>query len=129
MLAKYYAKALNDLLSDKAPEKQEEVLARFFAVVRERGHRKLMRAIVREYERMQKLGSVKQHARVLVARESDKSRFEKDIAAALERVGAKESRIEVDDRVIGGYRIESNEIVVDATYRRQLLELYRALVF
>ncbi|MFA7309669.1 MAG: F0F1 ATP synthase subunit delta [Candidatus Paceibacterota bacterium] len=62
-----------------------------------------------------------------VARESDERHAHKEIKAIVEMLGAetKDLKTQVDDTIIGGWRLEGRGMLVDASYKNQLLELYK----
>ena len=61
-----------------------------------------------------------------VAREKDERRAHKEVKELLSAMGVevKDLKTQVDDTIIGGWRLEGKEQLVDASYKNQLLELY-----
>jgi F0F1-type ATP synthase delta subunit len=65
-----------------------------------------------------------------VAREKDERHAHKEALAVLKKMGFKDLpaqaglKTEVDDTIIGGWRLEGKEQLVDASYKSQLLELF-----
>lgn len=61
-----------------------------------------------------------------VAREKDERRAHKEVKEILTRMGVetKDLKTQVDDTLIGGWRLEGREQLVDASYKSQLLELF-----
>ena len=61
-----------------------------------------------------------------VAREKDERRAHKEAKELLVSMGmeVKDLKTQVDDTLIGGWRLEGREQLVDASYQNQLLELF-----
>ena len=61
-----------------------------------------------------------------VAREKDERRAHKETKELLSAMGieTKDLKTQVDDTLIGGWRLEGREQLVDASYKNQLLELF-----
>ncbi|MBI5457187.1 F0F1 ATP synthase subunit delta [Candidatus Kaiserbacteria bacterium] len=61
-----------------------------------------------------------------VAREKDERHAHRDIRGLLREMGveAKDLKTQVDDTLVGGWRLEGREHLVDASYKKQLLDLY-----
>ncbi len=61
-----------------------------------------------------------------VAREKDERNAHKEVKSLLSGMGieTKDLKTQVDDTLIGGWRLEGRELVVDASYKNQLLELF-----
>ena len=61
-----------------------------------------------------------------VAREKDERHAHKEVKSMLAAMGieTKDLKTQVDDTLIGGWRLEGREMVVDASYKNQLLELF-----
>src|SRR3990167_1366944 len=62
-----------------------------------------------------------------LAREKDERHAHKEIKEMLASIGvdAKDLKTQIDDTLIGGWRLEGKETLVDASYKNQLLELDR----
>ncbi len=61
-----------------------------------------------------------------VAREKDERHAHKEVKPLLAAMGieTKDLKTQVDDTLIGGWRLEGREQLVDASYKNQLLELF-----
>jgi F0F1-type ATP synthase delta subunit len=61
-----------------------------------------------------------------VARSADEGRFAKKAKQVLEEMGMKvaDLKTQVDDALIGGWRLEGRETLVDHSYKSQLLSMY-----
>ncbi len=116
-LPKQYAKILFELLSDIPKEKEEEAMRAFVELL----HREqaLLKApyIIREFETYAKEqeGVVALH--ITTARTLDK----KEIEHIARTFGEKtETTVSVEERVIGGVKVATGEMVLDATVRTKL---------
>jgi F0F1-type ATP synthase delta subunit len=85
------------------------------------------RALARIYERE----SNKRDLVLTVARESDIAKAKKEakdvISAFMGESGTADLKTQVDDSLIGGWRLEGNERLVDASFKKQLLDVYQGV--
>ncbi len=75
---------------------------------------KILKAYKRLIERARSTGSV-----LTIARASDKA------GALMESRASEGTAIKVDSDIIGGYRLESGSSLVDNSFKRHLLQIYR----
>lgn len=128
-LAQQYARGLFEAGVGKDVSEADRLVESLVALLKRKGHLSLRPAIAREYRRLSMLEGEKGRARVVLAREQDAAKFRNEIAeelAAISMTG--ESRQEYDGTLVGGYRIEHKDTVVDASYKTQLLSLYRKML-
>ena len=61
-----------------------------------------------------------------VAREKDERRAHKEVKELLSAMGieTKDLKTQVDDTLIGGWRLEGRETLTDVSYKKALLDLY-----
>ncbi|TSC85874.1 MAG: hypothetical protein G01um10148_782 [Parcubacteria group bacterium Gr01-1014_8] len=83
-----------------------------------RGRASLWPQIARAFERLASRESQKNRSVLIVA---DKS-HEKE---ARKESDAEDARLVVDTGLIGGWRFENNEQLIDASFKKNLLELYQ----
>ena len=90
------------------------------------GREALLPRIARAFARIAEREAKKTDVVLTVAREKDERRAHKEIKESLSRIGveAKGLKTQVDDTLIGGWRLEGREHLVDASYKKQLLELF-----
>ncbi len=130
MKARWYAEALLRALEGKSKKEEERIVANFYRVVRARGHEKLLPRIPRELE-----ASLSQKAKdeTVTLVTADVKSFSKWSHACdhYEHEGILPSgqtpKHIVDKGIIGGYQIRSNRLLIDASYKRSLLNLYRTI--
>lgn len=122
-----YATALVDLMEGgMTPEK---ALAHLDKVLARRGHEKLRKRILRATERMLARRSEFQVPTAYVANAETATHERRAISAALETLGADgPHHTEVDETLIGGFRIVAGGRELDRSYKRQLLTLYRRII-
>lgn len=119
-----YAQALLHMIQKgKSPE--DAVRALHEALVRS-GRASLLPKIARAFLRISSTEHTRDGVTITVARQSD---ADKALAAAhkhLEAIKADNKNIAVrlDDSLIGGWRLEGKEQLVDASYKKYLLEIY-----
>ncbi len=116
-LAKEYAQILRELPQDRKHEDH------FFAILKRRGHEKLLPAILSAYERILAKESKTAKEVVVVAHEKEGVKAK----AHAEKFGAVDPTVRVDHTIVGGWRYMGKSTLVDHTYKRALLDLYRKM--
>ncbi len=128
MKASYYAEALYEALKGKN-EKEADVVARIFLTsVKTRGHTGLLKLIPVELSKIAKREYSKNVAYLVTATTSSHAKwshaydhYEKE---GIVPVNSVRHNI-VDETIIGGFQIRGKNILIDSSYKRSLLELYK----
>jgi F0F1-type ATP synthase delta subunit len=92
-----------------------------------RGRETLFPRIAKAFERIAQRSMVKEGISLYVARESDAHRARAEVKRALDETGLageKISEVKIDPTLIGGWRLEARERLVDASFKKQLLSIY-----
>lgn len=129
MKASWYAEALYRALKDKKSEGDlKKVVARFRKVVSARGHDRLLPLIARELKKVIAREDRKHEVTLVVADGKKKSKwmhaydhYEKEGLFPERAV----QKVAVDETIIGGFQIKTNNVLIDGSYKRSLVELYR----
>lgn len=89
----------------------------------------LMPRVAHAFARIAERESRKTDYTLSVAREEDLAHAKKDMKALTGDLGIDVDNLktQVDDTLIGGWRLEGNERLVDASYKKQLLDLYNSV--
>lgn len=131
MKASWYAEALYAALKDaKTEADSKKVFARFRKVMSARGHDKLMHFIPHELEKIT-LREQTNNEVVLITADA-KSQGKWDHACDhYEKEGliskGNARRNIVDESIVGGFQIRTKDILIDGSYKKSLLELYRKI--
>jgi F0F1-type ATP synthase delta subunit len=119
-----YAEALWEMTkkgidAKKAVAALRELLERY-------GRAALLPRIGRAFMRIAAREERKSMVLLSVAREKDARKAEHAAAEALRDAGAtaKDVAVHVDDSLIGGWRLEGRERLLDASYKKYLLDVY-----
>ena len=90
------------------------------------GREALLPRIASAFARIAQRETKRSDVVLTLAREKDERRAHKEIKDMLTRmnVNSKDLKTQIDDTLIGGWRLEGKETLVDASYKNQLLELY-----
>ena len=124
--AALYAQALSAVVSEGTLS-EKQAWEGFTALLKRKGHLSLLPLIGKELERLG-VRHKKQGALVTLGKEEDSKTYAKEIQKVLKEVGSKErSEVVIDERLIGGFRVEANNKLTDRSHRKSLLELYRRL--
>jgi len=111
-----YAKAMFALTN--AGKTADEIFSGVISSLKKRGALGLLPKILSAYERLVMKAS---HAGAVltVARITDRE-------AALKASGAQiDTEVKIDERIIGGYRLEKSGVLIDNSFKEQLLSVYR----
>lgn len=104
---------------------ETKLLSRLIALLKKRGHLKLLPKICRHLKGLQVKDLRRNTAAVRVAKEAHTSRYKKEIDNACKKLGITETAVVIDDTLIGGYVVEGNNTLIDASYKDILLQLYK----
>lgn len=90
------------------------------------GREKLLPRIAKAFERLAERNAHRTDVVVSVADEKDERRAHAAAKEALAGLGmeAKHLKTQVDETLVGGWRLEGQETLVDASYKKDLLELF-----
>ena len=117
-MEKAYAQALIQSVSRGKPV--HEAVASLAALLKAKGRSELMPRILKSVRRMAEREQINR-PRVYVAREQDA----KEAFAAS---GVSEADVVIDESLIGGFRAEDGEVLIDASFKKMLLEMYNRAV-
>jgi F0F1-type ATP synthase delta subunit len=123
-LIRRYATLVMDALKQRASDAYAEALVQY---LKKRGHTSLIPAVLNRVARLQK---AERTTTVTLARATDADRFASTIAAHLTTMPHADSSyaVTVDERIVGGYRVEAGGKLVDRTYRTALVRLYHSSI-
>lgn len=130
MSSKYYAQALYNSLQGKSPESKSALAANFIAVLRTKGHMSLLPSILKDFERISAREEKYNATRITVADKAAAGRHGEAVAEYATQAGfdAKQAIIEEDPSLIGGFRAERRDMILDGSFKRMLTELYRKFI-
>lgn len=126
MKATLYARALLKAAENKDALAQEALVKFLLQVLSQKGHRSLLPHILHEYLKLQREARGKKSVTLRVAHEKEKARARE--AAERELGIAADMKEIVDENLVGGFVVESGEMLVDRSFRRALHDLYKRLV-
>lgn len=125
-----YARALALALRHTDPTHADQVITQFVAVVRKRGHSRLLPKVVAAFVREVRARERQTRAQVFVASGMVIKTHAKEIAESARTLSIPPETLTftVDDTLVEGYRLRTRDRIVDASGKRALLELYRRLI-
>jgi F0F1-type ATP synthase delta subunit len=123
-MEKQYAQALWRLV-ERGMEPKKAVHALRDMLVRD-GRAELLPRIGRALERIAQQESKKTDVVLSVAKEGDISQAMKHVHDLIAEFGVapRDVKTRIDDSLIGGWRLEGKEKLIDASYKRRLLDLF-----
>jgi F0F1-type ATP synthase delta subunit len=94
------------------------------------GREALLPRIARAFDRLAEREMHKNAVIVSVAHERDTHAAKKEVKELFSKLnlGADELQVQVNESLIGGWRLEGKGLLVDKSYRKQLLEMYNHAV-
>ena len=124
-MEKAYAQALWEMV--KGGMDAKKAVHALHARLDHDGRAMLLPRVGREFARIADRETRKSGLVLTVAHEADIKSASKEARALIESFGdtSHDLKTQVDDTLIGGWRLEGNEQLVDASYKQQLLNLYR----
>jgi F0F1-type ATP synthase delta subunit len=127
MRTRDYTQAVVSLIEDG--REVGTVLQNLSKTLKARGHARLYPAILRDVERLLTTRRLRNEVVVTVGRADDAVRYTTDIEHDLAGAGlSTQYHIEVDPRIIGGFRVRSGSVVLDRTFKERLIALYRSII-
>ena len=130
MKASWYAEALHGALHGKNEDDSKKVLVYFQKVLVRRGHKELFRFIMRELEKILVREKTKNEAILVTGDNKSQAKwvhaydhYEKD--GIIPKRATR--RDVVDESIIGGFQIRMKGTLVDGSYKKSLVELYRRI--
>ncbi|MDO8561642.1 MAG: F0F1 ATP synthase subunit delta [bacterium] len=123
-----YAQALWEMIEGgTAPKKAVKAVHEALAA---RGRLGLLSRIARAFSRIAARSNARDTVVLHVARAKDGNRAQKEAASMLKDAGIKAGDVEIraDENLIGGWRLEGREVMHDASYKRQLLDMYERVL-
>ncbi len=120
-----YAQALWKILSGGTEAKKAVASLRDTLVLH--GREALLPRIAKAFARLAQAESQKHSVILSVAREKDARRAEHEIKDALKAMGANASAVTVlvDDTLIGGWKLQSGQHLLDRSFKKQLVTIYQ----
>lgn len=115
-----YAQALFDAISRGTDHKK--AVRALFDSLEKKGKTALLDKISRAFERIAHTHTQRHMVTLTIAREADRA-----AALAANKKESATPSIVIDSSIIGGWRRESNETLVDQSYKKHLLDVYATI--
>ena len=123
-----YAQALRRTIEGGA--KPHEAVKRMHESLERMGRLALWPKIARAFSRLAQTRKSESEMTITVADTSYEHKIPKDAVAALVGLGIDASNVEtrIDPSIIGGWRLEGSGHLIDASYKKYLLDMYNRAV-
>jgi len=127
---KLYARALYEVSTGKSTHELSKIAANFFALLKQKGHRRLLSKILRRYEEMLRATEAKNTVTIRLGHQSALAGIQRELTSEIKKVFGEGSKIEtrVDEKLIGGYLVEGNALVIDRSHKNALLTLFTTMI-
>lgn len=123
-MKKHYITAILEMI--KAGQSPDEVLTGLSKVLKAKGHEQLKAAILRGVLRILEAESDRRVTVIVLAKKDDAARYQAAIAKALSELDAEANyQVAEDATIIGGFVAKAKNTTYDASYKTQLVKLYR----
>ena len=127
--AQEYAQALYEITKDESIAVRESHVDALLSLLKTKGHSMLLPQIIKKFEYVTKTEKRKNTVTLTVAKESDSNDLKKE---AIVLHGNLENKTEidvvVDEKIIGGFVLKDSDLIVDASYKNMLINMYRKLI-
>lgn len=119
-----YAQALYRMLAGGM--KSKEAVTKLRAALERQGRASLLPKIGRAFSRIAMREGKKNAVTLYIARDKDEHGALSAAKGFLEEMGvaAKDVEVKTDENLIGGWRLEGREHLVDASFKKHLLSIY-----
>ena len=126
MIVNDYSSALFELLAKGS--QGDALLESLQSLLKKKGHERLYASILKDLLAKFEKDKQRNSIQVMVGREKDIPHLKESILEAMATLGTeKEFLSHVDTTLIGGFKIKSHDKVIDRSYKKQLLTIYRSL--
>lgn len=127
MLTTDYAKATYQAIEEGLSV--QKAFAQLDVLLKKKGHTKLKAGILRALLSHTNRQQTSDAPTVTLAREKFWDKYRHEVARALEGLGVEGKPTIVEDtNIVGGYRVEYKDKLLDNTYKDKLLALYRKVI-
>lgn len=119
-----YAQALWEMI--EKGKKPKEAVHALREILVAHGRQNLMPKIAHAFRRIAEKQSQRTGIVLSIAHEKDERNAKKNVREILTamKTEANDLTVKLDDSLIGGWRLEGREMLVDASFKKQLLTLY-----
>lgn len=117
---KFYAKILLETIKDLKPNQIKTAIKNFTTFLIKENKVKKTDQIIAEFEKYAKASEGIQEVKITLAKKSDLKTIEK-IKNSL--VGRIEEKIIIDESILGGFILQTDDKIIDASLKTQLLNL------
>lgn len=124
--AELYAQTLHKAAQKKDSDSFDSFFTKFVAVLKTKGHSKLMPAVLRSLQSIDKTNKSAQSSVLIVRDASQKEALKEQLAQEGELFG-ENTRVVEDKNVVGGYILKNKTSMIDKSYRSKLIGLYKKL--
>lgn len=125
-MEKAYAQALWQMIGREMDPKK--AVHAIHAQLQAQGRQELMPRIAKAFKRLAARERTRDTVTLTIADKAHEHAAHKEAATTLEKLDIKTEDVEthVDHSLIGGWRVEGREHLVDASYKKHLLAIYTA---
>jgi len=115
------AEILLSLTEGKSPKEKEKIIKDFLLVLREKNKIHLLSKILRELRKMER----KREVNLFLAKKIDEE-IKKKLKETIKRILGKEKeiKIKIDENIIGGFLVKSENFLIDASIKGLLNKVY-----
>ena len=124
-LSTKYSDILFQIASSTTSDEASKDTETFLKLVKIRGHAKLLPNILKEFDQKVAQSEKKSVSTLEVSKDADVSEAKKTLEA--DGNDLTEIEIVIDERLIGGFQYEKDDLVIDSSYKKSLLNLYRKI--
>ena len=131
MKVEHYARALYGAMKDAKGEERDRRFSNFISLLTAQARTHYLRAITESFKKLCAEEARKKVISISSAREMSPEKRQEIISRYRDALGGPETSIVaymVDHTLVGGFTVRSKDRLVDGSYKRQLLDLYRTFI-
>ena len=125
--AKLYAQTLQHAFEDKTPAELDVFFEKFIGLLKQKKEHKLLPAITREYNTLIKRSSKGSGTTLIVRDAQDGEKYKVELAGT-EGFDAGEVTVLEDKTIVGGFIAKNSTTMLDRSYKKGLVQMYKRLV-
>lgn len=124
--ATLYAQTLH--AAEKDSSDFDVFFAKFISYLEKRDEQKLLPTVLRELESLMARDQAGEETILTVAKQEDVEKYTKEISESYKDFDIQSLKTQVDPNIVGGFIARNKQNMIDASYRKGLVQMYQKLV-
>ncbi len=126
--AKLYAQTLLHAQTQKTESEMNQFFDNFIAALKHKKEHKLLPSIVREFKALQERSLQGQETTLVVRDAQDAQKYTQVLAGHSDTFNTENLIVVEDASIVGGFIAKNSHAMLDKSYKRGLIDMYKRLV-